>query len=124
MVYVWIGCGGLIGACARYAAYQLVAARVGAGFPVGTLVVNLTGSFAIGVLVTVLLTRAADPAWRWLLVTGFLGGYTTFSAFSFETVVLLQEGRWSRAALYVVASNLGGLLACWVGIILGRTLGR
>jgi len=124
VAYLWVGIGGRLGACTRYAVYQLAAARLGPGFPYGTFAVNATGSLAIGVIVTLLLARAADPAWRLVLVTGFLGGYTTFSAFSFESVTLLHDGRWGRAAVYVFGSNLLGLAACWAGVALGRALTR
>ncbi len=124
MEYVWVGLGGLIGANARYGLARLITERWGASFPYGTLVVNATGSLAIGVLLTLLLARVADPAWRLLIVTGFLGGYTTFSAFSFEAVALLQEGRWGRAAVYVLGSNLLGVAGCWAGIVVGRGLLR
>ena len=124
MEYVWVGIGGLLGANARYGLGRLVTERAGTGFPYGTLVVNVTGSLAIGVLLTLLVARVPDPAWRLLIVTGFLGGYTTFSAYSFETVVLLAEGRWGRAALYVLGSNLIGLIGCWAGVMLGRAVLR
>ena len=124
MEYVWVGLGGLIGANARFAVGRLAAERLGAAFPYGTFLVNATGSLAIGVLLTLLAARTTDPAGRLLLVTGVLGGYTTFSAFTFETVALARDGHWGRAALYVVASNLVGLVACWGGMAVGRLLVR
>lgn len=122
MEYLWVGVGGLLGANARYAVGRLTAERFGTSFPVGTLLVNLSGAFVIGVLVTMLTARVADPAWRLLLVTGFLGGYTTFSAYSLEVVTLLLAGRWGTAAGYALASNLAALFACWGGIGLARAL--
>lgn len=124
MDYVWVGVGGLIGANVRYGLGRLVTDKVGAAVPWGTLVVNASGSVAIGVLLTVLVGRVADPVWRLLIVTGFLGGYTTFSAYSFEAVVLVLDGRWGRALVYVVGSNLLGLAGCWLGILVGRGLVR
>jgi CrcB protein len=120
VAYAWVGIGGLVGAMARFAVYQLVVPRLGTGFPFATLLVNATGSLLIGVVVTWLTARAVDPAWRLVLVTGFLGGYTTFSAFSHETVSLLLDQRWERATLYVVGSNVVGVVACWGGIVLVR----
>lgn len=120
--YLWVGFGGLLGANARYAVGRLTTERFGSAYPLGTLVVNLSGAFAIGVLMTVLTARVADPAWRLLLVTGFLGGYTTFSAYSLEVVSLLHAGRWGAATGYAVASNAAGLVACWGGIVVARAL--
>jgi len=118
---LWVGVGGFVGANARYLLGRLLAGRVGDGVPVVTLVVNVSGSFAIGVVLTLLTERwAADPAWRLLVVVGFLGGYTTFSAFAFETLALIERGQWVRAGGYVLASNVVGLLACAGGMALVR----
>ena len=118
---LWVGIGGFVGANARYALGRLLAGRVGDGFPLATLLVNLSGSFAIGVVLTLLTERwVADPAWRLLIVVGFLGGYTTFSAYAYETLALIERDHWWRAAAYVLSSNLVGLLACAGGIALAR----
>src|SRR5215216_5387286 len=111
VTYLWVALGGAAGATARFAVAQWTGARWGWTFPWGTFAVNVTGSLAIGLVMTLLLARGADPAYRFLLVTGFLGGYTTFSAFSFEAVALLEARRWDVAALYVVGSVAPGLLA-------------
>ena len=124
MDYLWVGVGGGLGAAGRYGAGRLLGPRLGDGFPAVTLLVNVSGCFAIGLLLTLLAARGADPAWRLLLVVGVLGGYTTFSAFGFETVSLAQRGQWERAALYVLGSNLGGLAACAAGVALARAIGR
>jgi CrcB protein len=122
--YLWVALGGAAGAVARYAVAQWAGARWGWTFPWGTFAVNLTGSLAIGLVMTLLLARGADPAYRLLLVTGFLGGYTTFSAFSFEVVSLLEARRWDAAALYVAASVVLGLMATLLGLGLGRLIVR
>ena len=125
MEYFWVGVGGLIGANARFVLTRLVVERLGAAFQYyGTFLVNTTGSVVIGVLLTVLVARVTDPAWRLGLVTGFLGGYTTFSSYTFEAVGLMSEGRWGRAAVYVLGSNALGLAGCWAGVMLGRQLLR
>ena len=95
--------------------------RYGGRFPVGTLVINVTGSFLIGVIMT-LFTERVDlhPNWRLALVTGFLGGYTTFSTFEWETLTAAQEGgRWIAAA-NVIGSVVFGYIAVWLGSALAR----
>jgi CrcB protein len=124
MAYLWVALGGATGAAARFAVAQWMGARWGWTFPWGTFTVNVTGSLAIGLVMTLLLARGADPAYRLLLVTGFLGGYTTFSAFSFEALGLLEARRWDAAALYVTGSVVLGLLATALGLGLGRMLVR
>jgi fluoride exporter len=124
MAYLWVALGGATGAAARFAVAQWMGARWGWTFPWGTFAVNVTGSLAIGVVMTLLLARGADPAYRLLLVTGFLGGYTTFSAFSFEAISLLESRRWDAASLYVIGSVVLGLLATALGLGLGRLLTR
>ncbi len=124
MAYLWVALGGAAGAAARFGVAQWAAARWGWAFPWGTLAVNLTGSLAIGLLMTLLVGRGAEPYWRLLLVTGFLGGYTTFSAFSYETLQLLEQRRWETAALYACGSLLLGLIACALGVGVGRALIR
>ena len=123
MDYLWVGIGGFLGANARYAMGLLVADRLGSGYPWGTFLVNLTGSVLIGVLLTILLDRAVtDPFWRLVLVIGFLGGYTTFSSYTFEAVALARDGEWATAGLYVLGSNVLGLAACGAGIALARNV--
>ena len=120
---VWVALGGALGSVARYGV-SLIGARLGAAFALPTFAVNVTGSFAIGLAMALLLGRAADPAWRLFLVTGFLGGYTTFSTFAFDALRLTHEGRPAQAALYVVGTTVVGLLACAAGVALGRLLAR
>ena len=124
MAYFWVALGGAAGAAARYGVAQWTGGRWGWTFPWGTLVVNVTGSLAIGLVLTLLLARNADAAYRYLLVTGFLGGYTTFSAFSIETLALVESRRWDVAALHVGGSVALGLLAAALGLGLGRLIVR
>ncbi len=124
MAYLWVALGGAAGSAARYGIAQWAAGRWGGMFPWGTLAVNITGSLAIGLLMSVILGRGADPSLRLLLVTGFLGGYTTFSAFSLEAVTLIEGRRWDEAALYIGGSAMAGVFACAGGLGLGRFLMR
>ena len=121
MGIIWVALGGALGSVCRYGV-GLLAGRLGLGFALPTFAVNATGSFAIGLVLMLLLARGVDPAWRLLLVTGFLGGYTTFSSFAFDALRLIEEGRPAEAALYVAGTTLVGLLACAGGIAVGRTL--
>ena len=119
--YLLVLIGGGTGAMARYAAGSAIMIRFGGKFPLGTLVINVTGSFLIGFLMTMLTERfKLDPNWRLLLVVGFLGGYTTFSSFEWETYSALRDGaRWT-GALNVVSSVTLGYAAVWLGAILAR----
>ena len=119
--YLLVLIGGGTGAMARYAAGSAIMIRFGGKFPLGTLVINVTGSVLIGFLMTMLTERfKLDPNWRLLLVVGFLGGYTTFSSFEWETYSALRDGaRWT-GALNVVSSVTLGYAAVWLGAILAR----
>jgi len=121
--YLLIAGGSAVGGCARYAIAGLVVNRWGAVFPWGTLVVNVTGCFAMGLVMVVALERfQLDPRWRLLLAVGFCGGYTTFSTFAYETAKLVEARDWLLAAAYVVGSNVAGLAALWCGQALARWL--
>ena len=97
--------------------------RTGATFPVGTLVVNVTGSLVLGfVLRYAVATPALSPEVRALLTTGFCGGYTTFSTFSYETAAMLEDGQYARAAAYATFSVLLALAGTWLGFIAAREL--
>ena len=125
MEYLLVGVGGFLGANARYVLGGVIAERLGTAFPAATLIVNLTGSLALGVVLVLLTERlAADPAWRLLLVVGFLGGYTTFSSYTFEALLLAETGQWARAVWYVLGSNVLGLAAAFAGMVLARAVGR
>ena len=115
--------GGALGSLARFWVSTGIYQLFGRSFPWGTLVVNVSGSFVMGFLFVLFLERlAAAPEWRAAVLVGFLGAFTTFSTFSIETLNLMEEGFLLKALLNVAASVLVCLLACWVGIILGRSL--
>ena len=118
-----VAAGGMLGALARYLVGLWAAERWGADFPWGTLIVNVTGCLAIGFGLTLLTERlSADPSWRLFFVTGFLGAYTTFSAYGWESAQLLADGAVGRALVNLVGSVALGLLATGLGIALARRL--
>jgi CrcB protein len=121
--FIIITLGAALGANARYWLTNWFAGRYGADFPWGTLFINVSGSLLIGLVLTVLGERlVSDPTYRLLLVTGFLGAYTTFSTFSYETMGLIGRGEYLPAAFNLAGSVLAGLLATFGGILLGRWL--
>jgi fluoride exporter len=123
MDFLWIGFGGFAGANARYFLGRAIADRAGTAFPYGTFTINVTGSLLIGIIMTLLTERfVADPVWRLVLVVGFLGGYTTFSSYSFEAINLFEQGQTARALSYIVGSNLLGLVGCYLGIVIARAV--
>jgi CrcB protein len=114
--YIMVMLGGATGSLTRYVLGTAIMGRVGGRFPLGTVVINITGSFLIGLLMT-LFTERLDPHpnVRLLLVTGFLGGYTTFSSFEWETLGLVQDGSQWLGLVNVVGSVLFGYIAVWLG---------
>jgi CrcB protein len=114
--------GGGVGALMRYIVGLAIAARIGGRFPLGTLVINVTGSFLIGVLMSLLTERLQPhPNWRLLLVVGVLGGYTTFSTFEYETFRAVQDGGKWIGLVNVISSVVLGYIAVWIGsAIIGR----
>ncbi|MCW5890774.1 MAG: fluoride efflux transporter CrcB [bacterium] len=119
---LWVGIGGFVGANARVLVNTLVTTRLGVLLPYGTFVVNVSGCFLIGLLVGAIEARVLSPAVRPLVITGFLGAYTTFSTFGIETVTLAGEGSLLLASVYVAASIVVGIAATVLGLGLGRAL--
>jgi CrcB protein len=117
-----VALGGAIGSVLRWALVLLAAHRVGPGFPWGTLAVNVAGSFAIGVVAELAAGGALSPPARIFLATGILGGFTTFSAFSLETLLLARDGLPLSALVYSVGSVVVGLGAAYVGTLLARAI--
>jgi CrcB protein len=111
--------GGAFGAVSRFAIGTLVSRFYTTVFPLGTFLINISGSFLIGLLMMLFLQRSAISAnWRFFLVTGILGGYTTFSSFEWETLFAIREGAGLIAMAYVLLSVVLGLLAAWLGAAL------
>jgi CrcB protein len=114
---------GVAGTLARYGLQGLVQYRTGPGFPSGTLAVNLLGCFLLGGIGQYSLNHLSiPPEWRIGITIGFLGAFTTFSTFGWETVRMLEDGEWMKAAVYVGASVIGGILAVMMGIRLGNAI--
>jgi len=118
-LYIWIAIGSALGGVARFALSGIVAEHIGASFPWGTLIINVLGSFAIGFFFT--LTDPGNGRFavgmqgRQFFMTGICGGFTTFSAFSLQTLNLAREGDWARAGGNVASSIVLCLLAVWLG---------
>jgi len=112
---------GAAGTLARYGLDGWIQNRLGSAFPAGTLVVNVLGCFLLGVIEQYGLTHlSVPPDWRIGLTTGMMGAFTTFSTFGWESVRMLETGEWAKAAVYVGASLVGGLLAMMLGMRLGN----
>src|SRR5712671_5609753 len=112
---------GAVGTLARYGLQGLVQVRMGGTFPYGTLLVNLSGCFLLGLIGQLKLNRlVVSPDWRIAIAVGFFGGYTTFSSFGWETAKMLEDGEWLRATAYVSASVVVGLLLSVAGIRLAN----
>jgi fluoride exporter len=105
--------GGAIGSALRYSVGLWLQPLL-PGFPWATLLVNITGSFAIGIVLGLAVNSQLSQEWRLFLAVGVLGGFTTFSTFSYETLALLEQNRWEKALVYISSSVVLGLLAVWV----------
>ncbi|MGC2617935.1 MAG: fluoride efflux transporter CrcB [Acidobacteriaceae bacterium] len=121
--YLLIALGGALGSVARYGVGALIIDRLGTKFPFGTLIVNLTACLVIGFSVTFLTQRVGlNPAWRYLVPIGFIGAYSTFSTFEWETLSLMRGGTFSAAAVYAFGSLVLGLAATWCGMMAAEFL--
>jgi len=121
--YLLIALGGAAGSIARYWVGSTVSGRIGTKFPYGTFVINITACVIIGFALTFLSKRAdLSPAWRYLIPIGFIGAYSTFSTYEWETLSTLRSGAFFLAALYAVGSLLLGLVAVWGGAVLADLL--
>src|SRR5438132_8580027 len=116
-----IALGGALGAMARYQVAAMIQARIPAGFPWGTFVVNISGCLVMGLVTTWLTERlVVHPNWRFLVPIGFIGAYTTFSTFELETFRAITEGSWVIGLGNIAASVVAGYLALWGGVIAAR----
>jgi CrcB protein len=121
--YLLIAAGGALGSIARYWVGSTIAGRMGSKFPYGTFVINLTACVIIGFSLTYLGKHIElSPAWRFLVPIGFIGAYSTFSTYEWETLSTLRSGAFALAALYAVGSLIAGLAAVWCGAMLAETI--
>ncbi len=117
----YVAVGSAVGGVGRYVLGGVIQRLLGTTFPAGTLVINITGSFLLGAIIRFAVSSPAiSPEVRACLTIGFCGGYTTFSTFSYETAAMLEDGEWSRAAVYVSASVALSLVATFAGFVLAR----
>jgi CrcB protein len=121
--YFLIAMGGALGSVARFWVGSTISGRIGARFPYGTFVVNLTACVVVGFALTFMGKRVdLSPAWRYLIPIGFIGAYSTFSTYEWETLSTIRSGAFLLAALYAVGSLLCGLVAVWGGAVLADLL--
>lgn len=121
--YFLIAFGGALGSIARYWVGSTIAGRMGTKFPYGTFVINITACVIIGFSLTVLAKRAdLNPAWRFLVPVGFIGAYSTFSTYEWETLSTIRTGAFLLAALYAISSLILGLAAVWAGSAIAEIL--
>jgi CrcB protein len=121
--YLIVAFGGALGSMLRFWAGGYVSSRLGTRFPYGTFVINITASFLIGFVMTLLAERTHwSPNWRYLIPIGFLGGYSTFSSFEYETFRVFQDGEFLIVGLNIVGSVVVGFVSVWLGAITGRTI--
>jgi len=120
---LWISLGAVLGANLRYWVGDWAAQRFGSGFPYGTLLINLTGSFLLGLIISMSMENfIIDPRLRLLLTVGFLGSYTTFSTYAYESIALISQGQWGLGLFNLIGSSLLGAVFAILGLWLGKVL--
>lgn len=121
--YLMVAIGGALGSILRFWVGTYISNRIATRFLAGTFVVNMTACFLIGFVVTVLAEKSSWNAnWRYLIPIGFIGGYSTFSTFEYETFRVFQEGDFLIAGLNVILSVVVGFVSVWVGVITGKMI--
>ena len=121
--YLWIAAGGALGSIARYWIGSAVGSRMGIRFPYGTMIVNISACVIIGFTLAYFGRRVdLSPAWRYFIPIGFIGAYSTFSTYEWETFSTMRSGAFLLAALYAVGSLVLGLAAVWAGSMIGEII--
>lgn len=122
LIWLYVAVGSAAGGVSRYLLGTVIQQRYGLGFPIGTLVVNITGSLLLGFILRLALGGTQmSPETRILLTTGFCGGYTTFSTFTYETAAMFESGQYRRAIVYVTLSVVLSVLATFAGFALAQS---
>jgi len=124
ITYVMVGAGGFIGANARFILGRWASQKWGTAFPIGTLIINLAGCFILGLFATVANRLALNDYWRLLVAVGFVGAFTTFSTFEYETFELMRQANLLRAAANAFGSLIFGFVAVFLGVVVARVLLR
>ncbi len=117
-----VGTGGFLGSALRYLISYQLESKILSSFPYGTFAVNLIGSFILGMLIGSTIRDTITPEARLLLATGFCGGFTTFSTFSYEFFAMIQDGQFHLGLAYIMVSLIGGLIAIWAGILVTKLI--
>jgi fluoride exporter len=121
--YLWVSLGGILGVNLRYFLSRIITRFTDAAFPLGTLLINVTGSLVLGFFLMWTTERVfADPKWRLLVAVGFCGSYTTFSGYAFETMSYFEQGHWTLFASNILANNVLSLGAVIVGAMIARAI--
>lgn len=120
--YLIVGMGGFIGANSRYILGAWVANKWGTAFPYGTFIINITGCFILGLFATLAMRLTWNDNWKLLIAMGFVGAYTTFSTFEYETLQLVADGSWKQALVNTVGSVVLGFGAAYLGVVAARLL--
>jgi CrcB protein len=121
--YLAVGIGGFVGSIARFWLATYVGQRMGTRFPYGTFLVNVSGCFLVGFAMTILAEKTnLSPTYRYLIPIGFIGGYTTFSTFEYETLRAIQDGQFTIGLLNIVLSVAVGFVMVWTGALVGKAV--
>jgi len=122
-IFLLVGIGGFIGSVSRYYSQQIISKSFPSALPYGTLAVNIVGCFLIGIIYAISEKgNILTPEWRVFLATGFCGGFTTFSTFSYESINLINDGEWLNVSLYVAISVVIGFFSTYLGILIIKSI--